>query len=151
MTSSSIGRAIEKEIVVAATPERVYQALTTQADLEHWFVKQADIGSAPGERYNLTWLPHQKSVGRIVEMSPPHRFVLVWDLESGGQETTCAFDILPHNEGTLVRLTQTGFGDSDDWDRVYEDNSGGWDIELGNLKRWLDEGLRKTEWFEGDC
>lgn len=81
-------------------------------------------------------------------MSPPHRFVLVWDLESGGQETTCAFDILPHNEGTLVRLTQTGFGDSDDWDRVYEDNSGGWDIELGNLKRWLDEGQRKTEWFE---
>lgn len=150
MSTPSIGRAIVKEIVIAAPPERVYRAFAEQSELEHWFVKHADVGAAPGERYNLTWLPHQSSVGRIVEMSPPNRFVFAWDVTSE-RSTTCAFDFIAHDAGTLVRLTQTGFGDGDDWDRLYEDNSGGWDVELGNLKRWLDDGERKTEWFEEDC
>lgn len=148
MTTQTSGRTLVKELFIAAPPERVYRALTEKADLERWFVTQAQVGDAPGGPFDLTWLPHQRSKGEIREMDPPHRFVFAWDLDTGGQATTCAFDLVSQDGGTLLRLTQTGFGDGDDWDRIYDDNSGGWDIELVNLKRWLEDGVRKSDWGE---
>jgi uncharacterized protein YndB with AHSA1/START domain len=38
-----IGRSLEKELFINATPQRVFQALTEQADLECWFVKTAEV------------------------------------------------------------------------------------------------------------
>ena len=148
MTTRASGRTLIKELFIAAPPERVYRALAEKAELESWFVRHAVVGVAPGGPFDLTWLPHQTTKGRIVEMDPPRRFVFEWGIESGGRATSCAFDLIAQDGGTLLRLTQSGFGDGDDWDRHYDDNSGGWDIELLNLKRWLEEGETKTDWGE---
>ena len=43
-----IGRLIEKELFIRATPQRVFQALTEKADLERWFVQKAEIDVRPG-------------------------------------------------------------------------------------------------------
>ena len=37
------GRTVEKEMFIAAAPERVYRAFTAKEDLERWFVTSADI------------------------------------------------------------------------------------------------------------
>lgn len=146
MTTQTSGRTLVKELFIAASPERVYSALTEKANLESWFVKEAVVGDGPGGPFDLTWLPHQKSKGRIVEMTPPHRFAFEWDIEAGGLATTCSFELIPQDGGTLLRLTQSGFGQGDDWDHLYDDNSGGWDIELVNLQRWLEQGEKKSVW-----
>ncbi len=45
-----IGRLIEKELFIKATPQRVFQALTEKADLERWFVQKAEVDVRPGGR-----------------------------------------------------------------------------------------------------
>jgi uncharacterized protein YndB with AHSA1/START domain len=45
-----IGRSLEKELFINATPERVFQALTEKEDLERWFVQKAEVDLRPGGR-----------------------------------------------------------------------------------------------------
>jgi uncharacterized protein YndB with AHSA1/START domain len=42
------GRMLEKELFIKATPERVFQALTTKEDLERWFLTKAEVDLRPG-------------------------------------------------------------------------------------------------------
>jgi uncharacterized protein YndB with AHSA1/START domain len=39
---------LEKELFIKATPERVFQALTTKEDLERWFLTKAEVDLRPG-------------------------------------------------------------------------------------------------------
>ncbi len=43
-----IGRTLEKELFIKASPERVFQALTEKEDLERWFVQKAEVDLRPG-------------------------------------------------------------------------------------------------------
>jgi uncharacterized protein YndB with AHSA1/START domain len=45
-----MGRSLEKELFINATPQRVFQALTEPAELERWFVQKAEVEVRPGGR-----------------------------------------------------------------------------------------------------
>lgn len=144
------GRTVEKEIFIAAAPERVYRAFTERAELERWFVTRADIAepAQPGGRYNLHW--QQEHVpGEIVVLDPPHRFVFRWDDGPPTGVTTCEVRFLPHSDGTLLRLTHTGWGSGEDWDRLYDGVNGGWTKELRYLVQLLERGIEKTWTADG--
>jgi uncharacterized protein YndB with AHSA1/START domain len=143
-TASSTGRTVEKELFIAAAPDRVYRAFTDKGELERWFVTEAQIDPRPGGIFNLYWKENHVP-GQIVALDPPRRMVFTWDDGPKYGVTTCSIDFEPHNDGTLLRLTHTGFGDGDNWDDLYNGVNGGWTEELENLRRWLEEGAPK-EW-----
>ena len=119
------GRMVEKELFLRASPERVFRALTDKAELERWFVSRAEVDARPGGTFSFTWQPHETVNGRFVAVEPPHRLVTVWD------------------EGPSL-LVHTGFGERDDWDRLYTDIQSGWNAELEHLRAWLDDGRPKA-------
>lgn len=54
-TTTPMGRSIEKEVIIKANPERVFQALTEREELERWFARTAEIDLRPGSAINLEW------------------------------------------------------------------------------------------------
>jgi uncharacterized protein YndB with AHSA1/START domain len=142
-TMSLVGRTVEKELFIAAAPERVYRALTNVDDLKRWFVTNAEVKLQPGGVFNLYW--QQENVkGEVVESDPPHRLTFTWDERPAHGITTCTIELTPEADGTLLRLAHTGFLEGDNWDDLYNGVNTGWTSELGNLKTWLETGAEKV-------
>jgi uncharacterized protein YndB with AHSA1/START domain len=137
------GRTVEKEMFIAAAPERVYRAFTVKEDLERWFVTTADIQARAGGAFNLHW--NDDSVnGEYVELDPPRRITFTWDERPKYGITTCTIELTPEADGTLLRLTHTGFGEGDNWDELYNGVNSGWTEELTHLKTWLETGVEMS-------
>jgi uncharacterized protein YndB with AHSA1/START domain len=137
-----IGRTLEKELFIKASPQRVFQALTNKEDLERWFVTQAEIEPRSGGAIRFEWDPESKLVetGKILAYEPPSRFSYTWEAR-GSSPTTITFELSAENDGTRLHLTHTGIGEGDDWDRYYAGISRGWPAHLKNLTSWLETGV----------
>ena len=142
-TMPTVGRTIEKELFIAAAPERIYRAFTVKEDLERWFATNADIQPEVGGGLNLRF-PNDTINGAYVELEPDRRISFTWDERPKYGITTCTIELIPEADGTLLRLTHTGFGEGENWDELYNGINGGWTEELGNLKTWLETGTVKN-------
>ncbi len=142
-TMPTVGRTVEKELFIAAAPERVYRAFTVKEDLERWFVTSANIQPQAGGVLDLRF-PDDAINGAYVELEPDRRITFTWDERPKNGITTCTIELTPEADGTLLRLTQSGFGEGDDWDEFYNSVNSGWSEELGNLKTWLETGTAKN-------
>jgi uncharacterized protein YndB with AHSA1/START domain len=136
-----MGRTVEKEVVIRATPGRVFRALTTKEDLERWFVTEAEVDPRPGGSLKFVWETNAIE-GKFVEVSP-HRIVYILDEGSGYGTTTVTITLTAEGEGTRLHLLHTGFGEGAHWDQLYRGLDSGWNAELGNLRAWLDDGRAK--------
>jgi uncharacterized protein YndB with AHSA1/START domain len=134
-----MGRSLEKELFINATPQRVFQALTEQADLERWFVQKAEVDVRPGGAIRFEWAPDAVEIGTILVLDPPHRLSYSWEaLEPSA--TTITFELTAENEGTRLHLIHTGIGEGEDWDSYYTSINSGWNIHFKNLTAWLETG-----------
>ena len=134
-----MGRTLEKELFINATPERVFQALTEKTDLERWFVQKAEVDLRPGGAIRFEWAPDAVEIGKILVLEPPHRLSYSWEaLEPS--PTTITFELTAENDGTRLRLIHTGIGEGEDWDNYYTSISSGWSAHLIDLTTWLETG-----------
>ena len=134
-----VGRTLEKELFINATPERVFQALTEKTDLERWFVQKAEVDLRPGGAIRFEWAPDAVEIGKILVLEPPHRLSYSWEaLEPS--PTTITFELTAENDGTHLRLIHTGIGEGEDWDNYYTSISSGWSAHLIDLTTWLETG-----------
>jgi uncharacterized protein YndB with AHSA1/START domain len=133
------GRTLEKELFIKASPQRVFQALTRSEDLERWFLVKAEVDVRPGGAIRFAWEPGKFEVGKILVLEPPHRLSYTWETFGPGP-TTVTFELTRENDGTRLRLTHTGIGEGEDWDRYYSSVKSGWSAHLGDLTSWLETG-----------
>jgi uncharacterized protein YndB with AHSA1/START domain len=134
-----MGRSLEKELFIKASPERVFQALTRKEDLERWFLVKAEIDLCPGGAVRFEWGSGIVEVGKIAVLEPPHRLSYTWEaLEPS--PTMISFELTAENDGTLLRLIHTGIGEGEDWDNYYSSVNGGWNEHLKDLTAWLETG-----------
>jgi uncharacterized protein YndB with AHSA1/START domain len=138
-----IGRSLEKELFIKATPERVFQALTEKADLERWFVKKAEVDLRPGGAIRLEWAPDAVEIGKILVLEPPRRLSYTWEAFEPSP-TTITFELTAENDGTRLHLIHTGIGEGEDWDNYYTSINSGWSVHLKNLTAWLETGIGET-------
>jgi uncharacterized protein YndB with AHSA1/START domain len=138
-----MGRTLEKEVFIKASPERVFQALTEKAELERWFVQKAEVDVRLGGAIRLEWAPDAVEIGKILVLDPPHRLSYSWEaLEPS--PTTITFELTAENNGTRLRLTHTGIGEGEDWDTYYTSINSGWNVHFKNLTAWLETGISET-------
>lgn len=134
------GRSLEKELFIKATPERVFQALTTKEDLECWFVTKAEIDASPGGTLRFEWGPVLSNFGKILTLEAPHRLSYTWEAANPGF-ATLTFELTPKDNGTRLLLTHAGTGEGEDWTPYFNK---GWDIHLQYLIAWLETGKERT-------
>lgn len=136
---------IEREVMISAPQERVWDALTAPEELARWFGDSAEIDLRPGGAARFGWEGYGDSFHAVVEtVEPPTRFAYRWAVESDtplsdGPSTLVEFTLEPTGDGTLLRLVESGFAalPDDQYEQVIGGNEKGWTSELGDLVEYV--------------
>jgi uncharacterized protein YndB with AHSA1/START domain len=138
---------IERELQIEATPEVVYEVISSPEHLREWWPDDAAFAAVPGATGTITFgdpASPGAMVERItvVEADFPRRFVFRWVYDEGepaapGNSLLVAFDLVPSGGGTLLRFRETGFRERG-WEaavleEAYHDHARGWDLFLPRL------------------
>jgi len=136
---------IEREIHIAASPEIVFDVISSPEHLVNWFPEEAELDATPGGHGVLTFhRPGGDHVApvTVVDAQPYSLFSFRWNQDEGETATETnsllvRFELVPSDDGTLLKMTESNFdGRGLDDARVladYEDHTQGWNQILPRL------------------
>jgi uncharacterized protein YndB with AHSA1/START domain len=137
---------IEREVVVAAPAERLWELLTQPEHIDRWFEGTAvQVDLRPGGAMVLASQEFGKIHAVVEKVEPPRLFSYRWarhpDMPvAEGTATLVEFTLTPDDGGTRVRVVESGFTSTDavkvDQARHAEANSQGWREVLDSLRRY---------------
>jgi uncharacterized protein YndB with AHSA1/START domain len=140
---------IEREVMIDAPVERVWELVTQAEHLGRWFGDAgAEVDLRPGGAMELRWSEHGSSRARIEAVEPPRSFAFRWAPftdpggtdPSDGNSTRVEFSLVAEGDGTRLRVVESGFDalatSEEQRRRNFEDNTDGWRQELGELQEY---------------
>ncbi len=143
--------AVVSEIEIAAPPDRVFQALTTPAELKRWFTsaecpaKFWEMDPHLGGHYRyatekgsimVNGVSEFECHGEIVEYDPPRVLAYTWLAnwhEDITHRTIVRWELTPTKTGTRVNVKHSGLSDEA---VARKDYAGGWPGVLEMLKNF---------------
>lgn len=132
-------------IYIAATPEQVWQALTTAEFSRKYFSGFAvELQEKVGGRFVVRAPDGSEHItGEVMVCEPPKRLSVTFNVTWPGLvealgETLVTYEIEP--AGDAVRLTMTEAGDRELDDDIYSGGRAGWPAILSGLKSLLETG-----------
>jgi uncharacterized protein YndB with AHSA1/START domain len=130
---------------IAATPAKVWQALTDPAfTRQYFFGFAAELEPRSGGAFRLLWPDGRIHVrGLVAEWSPPRRLAVTWRAEGMKEfgelpECLVSYDIEP--SGDAVKLTMAESHSWDVPDAILSGGRTGWPKILSGLKTLLETG-----------
>ncbi|MEU5976013.1 SRPBCC family protein [Streptomyces sp. NPDC047315] len=154
---------IEKEITIAASPERVWAVLTEPKHVGNWFGQgePTPVDLRPGGTMLFDHGEYGTFPTTIVEVDPPHRFAYRWASAHPGEQavdgnsTLVEFTLVPDGDGTHLTVVETGFAAlaipaESMQNASYESHEGGWTEQVVNIKNYAETG-RTDGVTGGDC
>jgi uncharacterized protein YndB with AHSA1/START domain len=146
--ATAISDRIERKIELNATRERVWKAITTEAEFARWFgIKVLEGSFRPGAKVRASsthrGYEHVVFYFHIEKMEAPRLFSWRWipgAKQPANEPTTLVeFALEETNDGASVTITETGF------DRLsleyraaaFKDNTGGWEHQAKSLANYL--------------
>lgn len=139
------GGSIVGDIVIEASPEVVFAALTSPAELEQWWGEDGvyrtydwKVDLRPGGERSCKATSSTGLDGGVsgvhLEIDPPHLLVHTWkpSWEPTLPETTVRYSLSAIPEGTLLRIEHTGFDAAHA--QSQQGHLQGWQRVLGWLK-----------------
>lgn len=141
---------IEREIYVDATPEVVFEVVSSPEHLRGWWPDDADYPVTPGASGTITFGDCHAGGNveqfTVVEAEPPRTFSFRWTHPAGtaatsGNSLLVTFDLVASGGGTKLRMTETGFREQG-WSQAvleerYNDHVSGWDHFLPRLAPYV--------------
>jgi uncharacterized protein YndB with AHSA1/START domain len=111
---------VRVEQTVNATPEEVWEAVSTAAGMDAWFMGENEIEPRLGGAVR-TKLHGFTMDSTITTWEPPHRYASTSPEEADGRLMTFAFEIEGRAGGTTtLRFVHSGFLPGDDWEQEYD-------------------------------
>jgi uncharacterized protein YndB with AHSA1/START domain len=130
---------------IAATPEKVWQALTQpEFSRRYFFGLSVEVEPRKGGLFRVLWPDGRLHIrGEVLDWSPPRRFTCTWVIEEVKEfaqlpECIVAYDI--EMSGEAVRLTMTESHSWDIPDAILSGGRTGWPKILSSLKSLLETG-----------
>jgi len=143
---------IERETVIDAPVERVWELITEPEHVGRWFGDAgATIDLRPGGEMVIRWAEHGTTHARVVAVEPHTRFSYRWApfQDPGGEEpvdgnsTLVEFTLAPEGDGTRLRVVESGFASlaASDEQRLrnVDSNTAGWRSELAELRAYAEK------------
>ncbi|WP_426560371.1 SRPBCC domain-containing protein [Angustibacter sp. McL0619] len=142
---------IQREIHVDASPEVVFDVVSSPEHVRQWWPDEADYPVQSGGEGRIGFGDFSQGTGTwvrfaVVDAEPPRLFSFRWTHEEGesaaeGNSFLVVFDLEPVGDGTRLRMTETGFRERG-WDEAtvaatYADHVSGWDHFLPRLPAYL--------------
>src|SRR3954451_24594096 len=135
---------IERTVQIAASPGKVWAALTTAEGLAAWFGDEAAIDLRPGGAARMGWSDGSAVAMRVERVEEPRVFGFTWQLkglpEDDPRRTYVEFTIEPTSSGIRLTGIETGFAQlpGDAPGTPLGGNPDGWAAKLGELGDYLD-------------
>ena len=138
---------IERELRIDATPEVVYEVISSPEHLREWWPDDAELDAVPGATGAVTFGDPASPDAKVqpltvMEADRPRRFAFRWVYDEGesaapDNSLLVTFDLVPSGGGTLLRFMETGFRERG-WgaavlEEAYLDHARGWDHFLPRL------------------
>ena len=95
---------IEREIVLPAGPDEVWEALTDPEQLEEWFANEVELDPRPGGSGVFRWDDGDERHATVREAEPGERLVLDWE---DGDEGEVLLELEPCEDGTILHVVET--------------------------------------------
>ncbi len=142
---------IEKQIVLRASPERVWRAIASAREFGSWFGVNLQDDFVPGatvrgaitikgfENVAMTMLIERMEKERVFAFRW-HPYAIEPNVDYSQEPTTLVeFRIEAVAEGTRLVVTESGFDQLPEGRRfkAFEMNSGGWTAQLANIERYV--------------
>ena len=141
---------IEREVFVEASPEIVFDVVSSPEQIKEWWPDDARYELTPGAAGEIIFGDRDtggKVVGfTVVDVRPPRTFSFRWtqpadEVAERGNFLLVTFDLTPSGHGTLVKMTETGFREMG-WDvavleQQYQDHVTGWNFYLPRLAPYV--------------
>jgi uncharacterized protein YndB with AHSA1/START domain len=137
---------IERELFIEASPEVVYEVVSSPDHVKQWWPDDARYEPVPGSAGEIAF--GDGDAGRkvvaftVVEARPPRTFSFRWTHPADqpaavGNSLLVTFELSPSGDGTLLKFTETGFREMG-WEAAvleeqYREHTTGWDFFLPRL------------------
>jgi uncharacterized protein YndB with AHSA1/START domain len=137
---------IQREIYVEATPEVVFEVVSSPEHVKEWWPDDAAYEPTPGASGEIVF-GDRAADGTVVAITvvdarPPESFSFRWTHPADspaveGNSLLVTFDLTPSGGGTLLKMTESGFREMG-WEvavleQQYNDHVSGWDYYLPRL------------------
>jgi uncharacterized protein YndB with AHSA1/START domain len=140
---------IQREIVIDASKERIYDAIANPEQVTKWFPETIEGDYLVGEQPVFGFGDHGRNQVYITAAQPHEYFAFRWVPGANHYlgdvlavpNTLVEFRIAEQVDGTCkVTLTETGFESLPQkmMEAAFNQNSGSWDFMLGRLQRHFD-------------
>ncbi|MGH9658275.1 MAG: SRPBCC family protein [Bryobacteraceae bacterium] len=137
---------MEVSVEIGALPDSVWKMISEGQEIQKWLAPQARVVPGEGGSMWLSWGEPYEAEARIDVWQPGERLrtnglpsAPTREKVQGGPMAMIVDYRLEaaHGGKTVLRLVQSGFGDSSDWDDEFAGTSIGWRVYLSNLKHLL--------------
>ena len=143
---------LEREIVVQASPNVVFEVITSPEHLKEWWPDEAVLDPTPGAEGELVFGDRSSPDAQIpkltvVDAVPGRLFSFRWaypedEVAAAGNSLLVTFTLEAAGTGTLVRMVETGFRENG-WevavaDAHHDDHAEGWDHFIPRLGEYVD-------------
>jgi uncharacterized protein YndB with AHSA1/START domain len=143
---------IERELHVDASPEVVFEVLSSPDHIREWWSAETDTHPEAGATGRLGWTDqhtgaHKTAPFTVVEVDPPRTFSFRWTYDEEeaagpGNSLLVTFALVPAGQGTTVVFRETGYRERG-WEAAvleahYNDHRQGWDYYLPRLAACAD-------------
>lgn len=135
---------IEHQVLIRVSREKVFNAMTTPEGLNSWFIKGTTKETGKLHLRWRDWGPDKVTV--VSENCPilidrkPIRFVFKWWIETNNP-STIEMDFFDHAEGTLIKLKESGYENSDEDHKRFEECAVDWGAVSTLLKFYCEHGI----------
>ena len=137
---------IERELFIEASPEVVFDVVSSAEHVREWWPDEARFAAIPGDAGEIVFGDHggQRTVVSltVVEVQPPELFSFRWTHPEGeparvGNSLLVTFRLTPTRGGTLLRMTESGFREMG-WnaallEQQYHEHVTGWGYYLPRI------------------
>src|SRR4051794_15949138 len=115
---TSMNSTIEREIQIDASPEVVFDVVSSPAHLREWWPDEAEFPAVPGGPGRIGFgdctLDGSWVQLTVVDAVPPRLFSFRWTHPEGeqaaaGNSFLVVFELEPADGGTRLRMTESGF------------------------------------------
>ncbi|MEY9142094.1 uncharacterized protein YndB with AHSA1/START domain [Bradyrhizobium elkanii] len=139
---------VEKRVKLAASPERVWRALSSTTEFGQWFRAEVTgemrAGAALSCRSLYPGAEHMRWMMTIVTMEPERRLVWTWPAFDpklfpgdpvSDAKLTVEITLAPDGDGTALRLVESGYASLPEGPglAVWQRNEGGWSAQIANI------------------
>jgi uncharacterized protein YndB with AHSA1/START domain len=147
-------RSIDREIHIDASPEVVFDVVSNPAHVRQWWPDEANYEPTPGNRgtvvFNNKGGERFETAFEVVDAIPGRLFSFRWTQplgEPGSAQNSLlvTFEMVPEGDGTLLRMSETGYSERD-WEstvmeETYRNHTSGWDYFLPRLASYAAQQL----------